>query len=92
MYSTHRTYTQGQFENDIVNDNPDFVGSGDYDAKWKLQSDSPAKDTGYSISSGTWASPDDYDEESRPSGDGWDIGAYEFDSVPANAIQGVTIN
>jgi hypothetical protein len=50
----------------------DFTGNN-----FRLQVNSPAKDQGYSIPSGTWSSPADKDGVSRPQGSGWAIGAYE---------------
>ena len=45
----------------------------------RLQSDSPAVNTGTTISGFT----NDYDNISRPQGSAWDIGAYEFSLPPA---------
>ena len=45
----------------------------------------------YFTAAGT-GDPDDRVLVTRPQGASWDIGAYEFDSAPANTIQGVSIS
>lgn len=59
--------------------NPMFVNASG--ANFKLQSGSPAIDTGATISAVTT----DFDKASRPAGAAYDIGAYEFASVAAPA-------
>jgi len=50
--------------------------AGGHDANdWKIRSSSPAKDAGLTLGS-TYSI--DFADVSRPQGDGWDIGAYEF--------------
>lgn len=66
--------TLSGFTDDVQNQNPNFYDreNGNY----LIQPDSPAKDAGISIAG--WTSPTDRVGTARPSGDGWDIGAYEW--------------
>lgn len=59
---------------DIKNQDPLFLNRelGDY----RLKAGSPAIDSGIAIQS--WISPEDKLGNPRPSGKGWDIGAYEY--------------
>jgi hypothetical protein len=64
-----RTNTYSTFDPNGIEADPLFVGSGDY----HLQASSPAIDAGI-----TSTATVDRDGNARPSGDGYDIGAYEY--------------
>lgn len=72
IFKAGTTYTT--YPDDIQNQDPNF--NDRENGVYTLQVDSPAKDAGISISG--WTSPTDLVGTSRPSGDGWDIGAYEW--------------
>ena len=63
--------TSVQGSNAVIGD-PKFVNPSEAD--FHLQSDSPAIDNGSSVDAPSF----DFDGNSRPQGDGYDIGAYEF--------------
>jgi hypothetical protein len=60
---------------DLLGD-PEFVDAGNFD--FHLLSSSPAIDNGMAVFVTT-----DFDGNTRPSGEGWDIGAFEFSQGPA---------
>jgi len=60
---------------------PEFVGGGDY----SLQDTSPAIDVGTDLS-GTVS--EDLNGNTRPSGAGWDMGAYEYAAVAGSNLIG----
>lgn len=75
-YAAKSGFSQGT--DNINGGDPKFVTVG---TNFRLQSDSPAKDGGYTISA--WTSPEDKLGVARPQGAGWDIGAYEFSKIVA---------
>ena len=68
------------FSNNLTS-NPNFVNpsAGDF----HLQSSSPARDAGVSLSE----VPCDADNNARPAGGAYDIGAYSMDSSPGRSMQ-----
>ncbi len=82
-YNTVLPVTIG--ENDIMGMDPRFVDPSSLD--YRLLSDSPAIDTGVVRSS--FAS--DVENNPRPTGFGWDQGAYEFQGTPDEIAPFITI-
>ena len=60
-----------------------WVGGGNF----RLVAGSPAIDAG----TASWAASNDLDDLARPSGAGYDVGAYEFGSTSANAAPTVAL-
>jgi parallel beta-helix repeat protein len=71
LYWKSRNNTGGA----ITSADPKFVGAPNY----HLQIGSPAIDSGYNLGS---LLTKDFDGVTRPQGSGYDVGAYEFESLP----------
>ena len=67
---------------DLWGGNPLFVNAGNYD--FHLKAGSPCKDAGASLPDIT----DDYDNNPRPSGAGYDMGPYEYQGGTSPSITG----
>jgi hypothetical protein len=67
-----QNYEFAVYGTDYVEGDPHFTNAAGAD--FRLQSDSPAIDEGSAVD----APSDDYDGNSRPYGDGYDIGAFEY--------------
>jgi hypothetical protein len=84
-------YTAGQtitgYANDIKNSDPLFVDISTRD--YRLQSGSPGKDAGLTISG--WTTPTDLSGVPRPQGSEWDIGAYEYYAARPAAPSSVAV-